>query len=91
MSKVFYQRKFLNTEEQGGTAFVEGTIETGSDSINADFKVGDCNRVVEFQFGVYGDEDSTNVRQKVRAFRRAVVAFEATMLAQLDVFDRRKA
>lgn len=86
--RVFYERQFLNSEEHGGTAFVEATIRAGrhSDSsgwIDANFSVADCSRVVDLDFDVYGDSDE-NVRQKLNRLEQSVRQFKAAMLAALE-------
>lgn len=87
---AMYQRSFLNTEEHGGTAFVEAIVpyasaygSKGEKSVDASLKIADCNRHIEIDFSVYTKEQGDNARQKIARLRRAVVAFEAALLVQL--------
>lgn len=89
--KVYYKREFLNTAENTGTAFIEAYIEGGGrkrdgsqESVNAGIKIGDCNRIIDLDFGVYfGAEDSgevkRNVLQKIRRLRLAFATFETAL------------
>jgi hypothetical protein len=86
----FYRRQFLNTEEHGGVAGIQASVERRDSCIDAEFCVNDCNRMVSLDFGVYTHENSANVRQKVIKFRKAVVAFEAALIAALNEFDKQK-
>jgi hypothetical protein len=88
MKKVHYHRNFLNNEEHGGTAFVEASIEEAHDTSKGHFEamlsIADCSRVVSLDFCVYSAEQADQARAKIARLRRAVVAFEKVLLAQLD-------
>lgn len=91
MSKrTHYSRLFLNQEEHGGIALVESTIEEigqgrdGSKHFEASLTIGDCNRTVTLDFSVYSSERADEHRQKITRLRRAIVAFEKVLIAQLD-------
>lgn len=88
--QVFHRRQFLNAESEGGTAFVEADVQASDDYVEATFKVADCNRIVELIFyGNNGNPNSTsNARQKIVKLRRAVVAFEKSLIAELDTLDK---
>jgi hypothetical protein len=91
---VFYSRKFLNTKKEGGIALVEGYVNELTErtsSFDAELKIGDCNRIVTLDFACYSKEATTNLRQKIVALRRVVVAFEAALIAQLNQVDKEKA
>lgn len=90
---VFKRRQFLNTEGEGGAAYIKAhvnemqTYPDGGGNVDAEFVIADCNRIVSLDFGAYGKDATSNIRQKITKFRRAVVAFEAALLAQLDLLD----
>lgn len=91
--RAFYRRQFLNNEEQGGTAFVEGSVDfvrgkPEHKSLDAGLKIADCDRVVTLQFGIWSEEDATNIRQKINKFRRTVDAFATALIAQIDEYDK---
>lgn len=97
MSKtVFQRRQFLNTEDDGGAAYIKAYVNEAESSgsgfgkhLDAELVLADCNRIVTLDFSVYGSDGtaSANARQKIAKLRRAVVAFEAALLAQLDKVD----
>lgn len=89
---ALYTRLFLNSEDHGGTAFIEAIIpnvETHGDSkhVDAELKIADCSRVVSLDFSVWGKDQVDDARQKIARIRRAVVAFEKVLCAQLDEID----
>lgn len=90
---LLYRRQFLNSEEHGGTAFVEATVYVSTHratrgEFSASLKVADCSRMVTLDFDVYGDSDADNVRQKLQRFGRSWRAFEQAVLEQLDARDK---
>jgi hypothetical protein len=95
-TRAFSRRQFLNTEEDGGAAYIKASVNeaetTGSGKgkyFDAEFCIADCGRVVTLDFSVYGSDGggTANARQKIAKLRRAVVAFEKALLDQLDEVD----
>ena len=97
MSKrAFYVRQFLNTEEDGGTAFIEFEVREvehydKASSVDVTFKVADCNRIVNLDFGVYvsDGDDVEHKRVKLRRLVRAVNGFAKALNAALDEIEAR--
>jgi hypothetical protein len=90
---VFHARKFLNNEDDGGIALVEGYVNdlTERTNFDAELKIGDCNRIVTLDFACYSKDATANLRKKITTLRRVVVAFEAALIAQLNQVDKEKA
>jgi hypothetical protein len=95
MSKqAYYRRQFLNNEEHGGIAFVEASISNPSTSehnpghFDATFRVADCSRMVDLDFGCWDKDDVPRLRQKIALLRRTIVAFEAVLLTQLNEMEK---
>ena len=87
---VHYSRKFLNTEEHGGLAFIQcrvGPLE--SYGFEAEVTIGDCNRTVTLDFGGYKKDDNSNIRQKIARLRTALRLFEVALDTQLTALERR--
>lgn len=92
---VYKRRQFLNTEENGGNAFINCSVsEADENSIDADITLSDCSRQITLDFSIYGHRengvnaaDAANLRQKISKLRKTIVAFEAALLAQLDNVD----
>lgn len=86
--KLLYIRKFLNTEEEGGAAYVEATVgeleasSKGDLHMSAQLSISDCNRVITLDFDVWGKERVPELRAKIGRLRQAVVAFEKVLLEQ---------
>lgn len=88
----YYKRQFLNSEENGGTAFVEARVsEPEHRTFDAELKIADCSRIVSIDCDVYSDESAENVRLKVRRLAQAAAAFEKAVLAALDARERQAA
>jgi len=91
--RAFYRRVFLNSEEDGGVAFVAATVnevDTGSKgnkSLEADLTLSDCSRQINPTFSVYSENDTINVRQKAQRLRSTINAFVAAVLAACDEID----
>lgn len=88
-------RTFLNNEEHGGTAFIEAAVpfaeehgSQGDKHFDAHLKIGDCNRVIELDFSVWGKDQVDEYRQKISRLRRTIVAFEKAFLTQCAELDR---
>ena len=94
MSRAYYKRQFLNTEENGGMASVEadvGECSTGSYvTVDASLKISDCNRVVELDCNLYDLDSVENVLLKIRRLRSTIQQFEKALEAEADVFRKRK-
>jgi len=92
--RTFYKRQFLNSEEVGGIAFIEASIDdnyegsTTTTHFDAEFSVADCSRIATLSFGVWSKEDAVHVRTKIMKFRRAVLQFEAALLVKLNEMDK---
>lgn len=84
--KVFYERGWLNPEAKGGLAAFEAEIEVSVStfqgphtSLSASFKISDCTRVVELDFGMYDHEDRPAPLAKLRRLITALQSFETTL------------
>lgn len=92
--ETFYARKFLNSEQRGGISLVEATIraphshQDQTTTFDATFKIGDCNRIVDLDFGCWDKADIPQIRQKIAVLRRTVIAFEAVLLTQLTELEK---
>lgn len=92
--RAFYQREFLNNSDEG-LAAVEAKVEATdvydrggspkSASIDASFKISDCNRVVELSFYINSGEssDEMNALVKISRLRLALAAFERALVAEI--------
>lgn len=92
---LLYRRQFLNSEEHGGTAFVEAQVyatkhRQDRGDFSASLKIADCSRMVTLDFDVYGDDCAENVRQKLQRFGRGWRAFEQSVLEQLAVREQQQ-
>lgn len=90
---ALYTRLFLNTEENGGIAFLEATIpelEVHGDQMHTDatLKISDCNRMIELDFSAWSVEQASNAREKITRLRRHIVAFEKVLISQLDEIEK---
>jgi hypothetical protein len=90
-ARAFYRRQFLNTEEHGGTAWVEARVGEASaahndkyDTVDASLSFADCNRIINLDFDVYTNDKEANARQKIAKLRRVVNAFCDALISQLD-------
>lgn len=91
MERVHYARKFLNTEDAGGTAFIESEVHTGDHKgekhVEAQLRFADCNRIVDLNFSVYTDDVVANVRYKLALIRRVVNNFADALTRELDAME----
>lgn len=94
MSAVYKRRQFLNTETNGGNAFVSCYVNAADgNNVSAEITLSDCNRQITLDFCVYGNRDGAdaeqlaNVRQKIAKLRKAIVSFETALLGELDCVD----
>ena len=89
-----YVRQFLNTEEQGGTAFIEVTVgevdttHSGEKFVDADITIADCSRKVTLDFSVYDKEALENNLTKLRRLRLAIQRFERSLLDAYNKIER---
>jgi hypothetical protein len=93
------KRQWLNTEDDGGTAFVRLQCDevehyTRSDgkkwaTLNARMQISDCNRIIELDFSAESETPSTieNTRVKVRRLYRAVRQMRDAVLAACDELE----
>lgn len=87
---LYYKRQFLNPEEGGGICFVEATVcevvkRNGMDAqLDATLKLGDCNRVVELDFGWCDREGVEHRRTKAKRLLAVVKAFTTAVLDACD-------
>lgn len=91
MKRAYYKRTFLNSDESGGIALIEATVDEVSKeygSFEAVLKIGDCSRVVDLQFGVWSVADAENSRLKLRRLESTIRAFTAAVNAQIDIAER---
>jgi hypothetical protein len=94
-SSRFYVRKFLNSEEFGGTSLVEAHVDEivtsrGVRNVGAAFSVGDCGRLVTLGFGAFGPERIQGLIEKIAHLRQAVVAFEKVLLERYKEIENAK-
>ena len=92
---VYFKRQFLNTEADGGVAFVKARVGEGSvdgngyANLDAELTISDCNRQITLDFSVYGsrerlDEEIENIRTKLRRLRTTLAAFDRALTDQLE-------
>lgn len=95
---VYSKRQFLNTEEDGGVAFIRASVgeatvnNDGYVSFDAELGLSDCNRQISLDFSVYGQQDSiadevANLRTKLRRLRSTFAAFDRAVTEQLDFLE----
>lgn len=82
-------REFLNTLEDGGSAFVKFTVDYKRNGVNAYFTLKDCSSQATLEFYVSGKKDTTNVRTKLKILKTAVTEFEQAYLAALEKHEAR--
>ena len=87
-NKVLF-REFLNTLEDGGTAYVKFKVHYRRNKVSAFFAIKDCVNEATLEFYISGAKDTTNVRAKVAILKKAVVEFEQAYLAALDKHEAR--
>ena len=92
MSNAYYKRQFLNTEEYGGTAFVEAMVGELSprSGIDASLTIADCNRQINLDFSVYRVEDISNQLGKLRRLKSAIAGLEGVLREQIAALEKSK-
>lgn len=89
-NKVLF-REFLNTLEDGGTAYVKFRVHYKRNSVIATFTIKDCVNEATLEFYIRGAKDTTNVRAKLATLKRAVIEFEQAYLSALEKHKKRLA
>lgn len=80
--KAVHYRKFLNSSEHSGNAFVAFNVENRRGYISADFTLRDCNEEAVLEFYVpkavrAGKPRIENAKIKIAALKEAIYEFEA--------------
>ena len=80
-NKTVHYRKFLNSPEHSGNAFVAFNVENRRGYISADFSIRDCNDEATLEFYIpkpvlRGKTRIENARVKIAALKEAVDEFE---------------
>jgi hypothetical protein len=82
---IMYRREFLNSDDHGGTAFLEASVSKSDKSyVSAHFKIADCNRIVDLDFDVWNASDARERLQKLKRMRTAFTAFEKALKAEIN-------
>lgn len=87
-------REFLNTLENGGSAYVKFEVIHQRNGVSAEFRIKDCSRYeATLDFCVYGvgAKDTANALAKLATLKRAITEFEQAYLAALDKHKARLA
>ena len=96
MSEPKNYRKFLNTLEAGGTAYVTFVVELRKNgSISATFTIKDCFKEATLEFYVTkavrkGKKDIENANTKIAVLREAVEEFAEAFESAIDEREAQK-
>ena len=84
-------REFLNTLEDGGSAYVRFAVHYKRNAVHAYFTIRDCNQEATLEFSVSGSRSPANVLAKLEILKTAVTEFEQAHLAALKKHQKRLA
>ena len=87
MDATHYRRVFLNSQDDGGTAFIEAAVQAvDDDAFLAELKIADCNRIVTLDFFT-SDDNITAIRHKARLLLTTVKNFVRAVEANCDEIE----
>lgn len=87
--RIQHVRRFLNTDDHGGNAFIESEVNVSPGQVLAELKLGDCDRVVTLAFYASADNPDSvaNLRYKLRTLLRITKQFADALSEELDSME----
>lgn len=83
--EYLYKRQFLNKKGYQSTAFIYSKIyRSGDGALNVDLKMGDCDRVVSFDFNTWNEQEWKNSLHKAKLLADGIQEFTKALQAAYE-------